>query len=317
MAALAGLLLDRLLPRDLLTSVRRAPLWLAGLALAPVLAVLGAAGLRGDVRGIAPANVSDAERVRWVLEHPWPLWLTLPLIALALVLFSVSAWRIATVTENTEAPATPLFARVGPAAVAGALLLAFVGRDLAWHTAEQPPGSERLIHLFVYNYTRAWPSHLDYRPILFGFASVSVLLTAALAARRLRAAAASSLLALSLAFCVFCLDVYMLDLTPHWTQGDLIERYYRERKNAEEPLVAWQMNWKGENYYTGNHVHAFQELDNKALLEWVGKNKGRRTYFVLEHGRLERFKRLLAPREVETLTNARDCNKFVLVRTTL
>jgi hypothetical protein len=109
----------------------------------------------------------------------------------------------------------------------------------------------------------------------------------------------------------------MVDLTPHWSQAGLIDRYYRERKNGEEPLVAWQMNWKGENFYTGNRVHAFQELDNKALMEWVGKNKGRKTYFLLEHSRLERFKRLLAPREVETLTTPRDCNKFLLARTTL
>ena len=25
------------------------------------------------------------------------------------------------------------------------------------------------------------------------------------------------------------------------------------RGSAEEPLVAYQMNWKGENFYTGNH----------------------------------------------------------------
>ena len=34
----------------------------------------------------------------------------------------------------------------------------------------------------------------------------------------------------------------MLDLPPHWMQANLIERYYRDRKSAEEPLVAWQMN---------------------------------------------------------------------------
>jgi len=316
MAALAGLLLDRLLPRGLFTHLRRAPLALAALVLAPLACVLGAAGLRGDVRGIAPADASDAERARWVLEHPWPLWAALGAIAVGLALFGWSAWRLSKL-EATPEPAIDSLSRVGPAALAGALLLAFVARDLSWHTAELPPGSERLIHLFVYNYSRPWPNYLDYRPILFGFGFVAVLLTAALSARRVRAAASGSLLALGLAFCVFCLDVYMVDLTPHWSQAGLIDRYYKERKSAEEPLVAWQMNWKGENFYSGNRVHVFQELDNKAVMEWVGKNKGRRSYFLLEHTRLERFKRLLAPREVETLTTPRDCNKFVLVRTTL
>jgi hypothetical protein len=109
----------------------------------------------------------------------------------------------------------------------------------------------------------------------------------------------------------------MVDLTPHWTQAGLIARYYAERKNPDEPLVAWQMNWKGENFYTGNRVYVFVDLDNKALMDWVGKNAGRHVFFILEHSRLERLRKLLAPRKLEPLTTLRDCNKFVLVRTTL
>jgi hypothetical protein len=74
------------------------------------------------------------------------------------------------------------------------------------------------------------------------------------------------------------------------------------------------MNWKGENYYTGNRVHVFVDLDNKKLLEWVDKNKGRTVYALLEHSRLDRFKRILPGREVKALTTPRDCNKFLLVK---
>ena len=73
------------------------------------------------------------------------------------------------------------------------------------------------------------------------------------------------------------------------------------------------MNWKGENFYTGNRVSVFVDLDNKKLEDWIKDHKGTRAFFVLEHSRLERFKQLVAPRPVKSLTTVRECNKFVLV----
>jgi hypothetical protein len=273
--------------------------------------VLGLAGLRGDVRGVIPEDVPSTQTALWVLSHPWPTWLCVVLLLGGVVLVG-----IASSGERGQGVNGSPF-RHGPVLLCGAVVLAFVGRDLSWHTSALPPGSERLIHLFVYNYSRPWPDHLDYRPIFFGFAGVAVVLSVGCAITRLRAVAATALVGLALAFCVFCLDVYMVDLTPHWTQQGLIERYYTERKSSEEPLLAWQMNWKGENFYTGNRVYEFVDLDNKKLQEWIGKNKGRTVFFLLEHTRLDRLKRLLAPQELEVLTTKRDCNKFLLARTTL
>jgi hypothetical protein len=96
-----------------------------------------------------------------------------------------------------------------------------------------------------------------------------------------------------------------------------VQRYYAERKGPQEPLLAYQMNWKGENYYTGNRVYVFVDLDNKKLLEWVEKNKGKTVFIVLEHSRLDRLKRILPGRDVKALTTPRDNNKFVLAKTTL
>ena len=50
------------------------------------------------------------------------------------------------------------------ACIGGACLLAFVARDLSWVTQQRPHGYERLIHLYVYNYNRPWPTQFDYRP---------------------------------------------------------------------------------------------------------------------------------------------------------
>jgi 4-amino-4-deoxy-L-arabinose transferase-like glycosyltransferase len=314
-AAMVGLILDRLLPAGLFQGPKRAQRTAAAM-LAPLFWVVGFAGLRGDVRGIVPEDVPSTQTALWVLSHPWPTWLCALLLAAGVALLAFALWR--TRPDETDPATEPSdLARLSPVLIAGAVICAFVGRDLSWHTSAPPPGSERLIHLFVYNYGRPWPDYLDYRASMFGFAAVAVILSLLCALRRLRAVAAAGLISLSLAFCVYCLDVYMIDLTPHWSQQGLISRYYQERKDNSEPLLAWQMNWKGENIYTGNHVHVFVDLDNKAMQEWIGKNKGRRVYYLLEHSRLERLKTLLQPRKLEVLTNKRDCNKFLLARVTL
>jgi hypothetical protein len=115
-------------------------------------------------------------------------------------------------------------------------------------------------------------------------------------------------------FSAWALNVYLIDLSPHWGQRELVKRYYQERHGAEEPLLAWQMNWKGENIYTGNRVHVFVQLDNKAVNKWMEQHANSTAFFVLEHSRLGNFKRMMGKRKVEELTTARDNNKFILVR---
>jgi hypothetical protein len=77
------------------------------------------------------------------------------------------------------------------------------------------------------------------------------------------------------------------------------------------------MNWKGENFYTGNRVSVFVDLNNSKVEGWIEKRKGSNAFFVLEHGRLDRFKKMVAPRKVDELTRERDNNKFLLVRVAL
>ncbi len=206
---------------------------------------------------------------------------------------------------------------LGVAVAAGTALAVFVGRDLSWATSARPQGYERFIHLFVYNYKRAWPEPFDYRPILTGFAMVACAVLMALAVARLRRLMVPALLGVTLSLAAWGVDVYLPDLAPHWGQRDLIARYYAERGGPEEPLVAWQMNWKGENFYTGNRVSVFVKLDNTAIRKWLDEHKGETAWFVLEHGRLGSFRSLMAGRRLEEVTTKRDNNKFVLVRAKL
>ena len=92
-----------------------------------------------------------------------------------------------------------------------------------------------------------------------------------------------------------------------------------ERAVVDEsgPLVAYQMNWKGENFYRGNHLATFVSTGH-AFQDWVDDEKraGRKTlYFLTEPKRLDNLHGELGrPRDFTALTTARDNDKFLLVR---
>ena len=56
------------------------------------------------------------------------------------------------------------------------------------------------------------------------------------------AEAEGAFLGVALAFSVWCLDVYMIDLSPHWGQRELVKRYYELRTGPEQPIVACRMS---------------------------------------------------------------------------
>ncbi len=317
-AVLIGVLLDRMLgdSRVAAPGGRGVPTLAPVLAwIAPVPLVLGVAGYWGDVRGIVPDGLPTAVRAGWGPSHAWSPFVCGSLVALGLLCLALSAVLYARRRALLDPSRSP---RAGEAllvasALCGAVVCAFVGRDLSWTTAARPAGHERLVQLFIYNYDRPFPNHLDYRPVFTGFAIVCSALVFATAWRLTRPVFTHAFVAAAVLFSAWTLNVYMIDLTPHWSQRDLVKRYYRERKKPSEAFVAWQMNWKGENFYTGNRVAVFVDLDNKKVKEWLEKRPGERVFAVLEHKRLDRFKGLVGKRAVKALTGERDNNKFVLV----
>jgi 4-amino-4-deoxy-L-arabinose transferase-like glycosyltransferase len=308
-------ILPTIIPAGILVGIALAHSWGPRRAMPTVLAaaaglclVGGFAWLTGDPRGVVPPEAVNIED--WVLHQARP-GRGYALLLIAAVLAALGRWDL-TKAETKLAP-TKWSVALGVSLLLGACLLAFVGRDLSWATSARPQGNERLIHLFVYNYGRPWPEHLDYRPILTGFAVGAGVICFAAAFGKWRPVAVRALVGLSVVFCAWGLNVYMADLSDHWGFRGLAARYYADRESPDEPLVAWQMNWKGENFYTGNRVHVFAETDNKRIREWFEQNQGRKAYFVLEHHRFEAFKRLVPGREIHELSTKRDCNKFLLV----
>src|SRR5262249_55210403 len=112
----------------------------------------------------------------------------------------------------------------------------------------------------------------------------------------------------------------LIKTAPHWGQRGTIATYYLNRAHPSELLVAYQMNWKGENFYTGNRVPAFVSTGD-AFKSWLTKEKesGHRVlYFTTEQGRLSTLKAELGTvKSLKMLTTKEQNNKFFLARVEL
>ncbi len=202
------------------------------------------------------------------------------------------------------------------ALVGGAALVALAGRDLAADRAEQPSGA-RLMHLFSYDYGRAWPEHLDFSGPLWAFTFAASVLLAAAASERLRRAALSAFAATAVCFAGWALDAYFAKTAPHFGQRETILRYYGANEEEAGPLVAYQMNWKGENFYTGNQVAILLDRGKEARA-WFSthRKKGQKTFYVvLIPGMEDALQSDLGKAvDLQPLTTAEQNNKFTLLR---
>ena len=320
-AMLIGVVLSDMVGDRAFTKPGRLPVYVAGIVAGVSLAIAGVTRFwPGSVLGgkadgaVAPANPM--------------LGFALLAIGVAAIVFCVRALRAAPAEEAATPSASGDDARrgmherlmIGGATVAGAFLLMLVVRDLAIKPdgADQP-GAIRLLQLFTYNYRRSWPDTLDFAAVISGFGVVAILALLTLAVVKVRQHAVTIMLSLGLVWALWGVDVYMVKTAPHWGQHEVIEAYYASRVSAEEPLVAYQMNWKGENFYTGNHIPAFVS-SGANFTNWLKaqREKGVKVmYFVTEHSRTGGLRSEVGAKAYREVTDRAVCNKFVLVRAEL
>lgn len=211
----------------------------------------------------------------------------------------------------------------GLEAHASSLLLGLVAfAAVSYGLWQRPQG---LADLFVYNYDRPYPEReiaglhpgVAVGPWTFSLAprpAMSLLFAAGGAGVALgwlwgsRRALVGSLLATALAFGVWLSWFHWRELSPHWSQRDLVRTYLAERGSPREPLAAYFMNWRGETFYSRNLVR--QIRDNQALREWAAR-PGRK-WALSERGRLEALRSALGP-GLEVRIADRSSNKYVLV----
>jgi 4-amino-4-deoxy-L-arabinose transferase-like glycosyltransferase len=214
------------------------------------------------------------------------------------------------------------------AMIVGVPLLLLITVDLV---AKQND-AQHFLWLFSYDYIhspsgRPWPESLDFRGTLTGFAAAFGLLSIALVSTRLRRVAVAGLGLAAVLFTYFLLDGYMRDVAPFWSQKDLLATYYRTRSSPAERLVAYQMYWRGETFYTKNEIYEGpaedrtvfdQEGADEKLKEWIGRNRGHRTFFLFEHGQRGHLQQLL-PLEAQSSFKVIDDknNKFSVAQADL
>jgi hypothetical protein len=214
------------------------------------------------------------------------------------------------------------------AVLAGAPLLALVAYDL---TSAQK-SAQRFIWLFSYDYVntpqgRPWPPDMDYARALWIFGGLFTVTAALVAWGRIRKWAVLATVGVAAAFTYFLLDVYIRQAASHWSQKPLIAQFYRERTSPDEHLLAWQMYWRGENFYTQNQIYEGPGPDRTVFLgdknaenlkDYVGRHPGKRMWFIIERSRLDSLKGLLPEpaRSTVKIVNENN-NKFYLLTANL
>lgn len=318
LAVLCGLCLERLMPaprnHGASTDGRRA-LW-SGLGsvsagASGLLSVLGVGLLWGDVRGVAAPGAESTPD--WVMGAVLPLTVPVMLLVLAAMLALASWWSLRRVDGHCDHALSGWYASL----LVGVAVMVFVARDLSWVTSVRPQGYERFFQLFIYKYDRIWPSHLDFRPVLTGFGVTLCALFALFSLPAVRGYAWRAAFFTVAGLTVWTLHVYMPLVGQHWTQRHMVKTYYERRAGPSEPLVAWQLYWRGENFYTGNGVYAFMKTDNVEVKKWIEGHPGTTAYFLFERSRMNAFKSIMGRRATESVTDERVHNKFVLMRVRL
>jgi 4-amino-4-deoxy-L-arabinose transferase-like glycosyltransferase len=244
-----------------------------------------------------------------------------------------------------------------PIVTVGSLaFFAFVARDLTTTVGTRVRGYEKLIHLYMYKYDRIWPdpktygSFLDYSSEMLVFAGVFGALLALLLLPGMRPKVEGSggivlppflrsileaprrlvvalLCAAAVVWAGWGLHVYFNQISPHWSEGYLVKLYYELRRGPSERMIAYSLNWHGENCYTANRgkilmtEHGF-EKDWDDFPEWLKRHANRDYYFILGKGGAEGLRSKLnsaipnAGKTVEVVSGNMS-NKYELARARL
>jgi 4-amino-4-deoxy-L-arabinose transferase-like glycosyltransferase len=314
-AVLVGIVLDDMLGKGSPTSSKSTLPYVLGVAAGVAVMVLGVARTQaGSVFGSKPDG-------RMADPSMWQAGLLFVggalIVAACMWFFNRKEDAQPDADQTADAHASRMLAA---GAVGAALVLVLVTRDLVIKPDNSDqPGAIRLLQLFTYNYRRAWPESLDFSAVLAGFGGIAVLVSLALCVRGFRKHAVVAMCALGFVWAVWGLDVYMEKTAQHWGQHEVIAAYYADRDTPDEILVAYQMNWKGENFYTGNHIPAFVSTGSN-FTTWLKKKKddgAKVIYFITEHGRIGGLKGEVQAKSYREVTDKNLCNKFVLVRADL
>ncbi len=321
LAILTGVYLD-----ELLASPKKADVFLLLLIAAPLTFLAGR-----DLAAFPP-------RIGWMFNYdyvnmpgtgrPWPLvsaygqryeygWWVMAytiLATAATAALAYFAWRRSAELATTDASAAPEPTDSAPRAPASALLrLAGLALGLfvlsLFLFPETPRGTAPTIPVWWY----LLPTAL----VLIFLGAIALYLRRA----ALWPKGTTSLwifTAVAFAWAAFVLDKYLIELSPHWSQKHVIAAYYQKRASSDEPLIAWNLYWRGENFYTRNEIFNNPDASERTvfmgdrnaekLQAYLTKHPGKRVFFIIERARLESLRSMLPAASRSSLTVVDDTN---------
>jgi 4-amino-4-deoxy-L-arabinose transferase-like glycosyltransferase len=135
--------------------------------------------------------------------------------------------------------------------------------------------------------------------------------------------ATSGLALVALVWSAFLVDKILIELSPHWSQKHVLASYYAKRASADEPLIAWQLYWRGENFYTKNAIYNSPNPNERTVFlgdrnaekmqTYFASHGGRRVFFVVERTRFESLRQLLPAAARPTLTAVDETNNKIFL----
>ncbi|MBI4818490.1 MAG: glycosyltransferase family 39 protein [Deltaproteobacteria bacterium] len=184
------------------------------------------------------------------------------------------------------------------------VLFAVVARDLF----DEP---RDLVNLFTYKYDREFPREVQPRPFMGAIVGATGALAILAYALKQRARALLAFVAMGVLFGTWISHHHFNMLSPHWSQAHLFKTYYAEKKGTE-PIYAYQLNWRGETFYSRNRVLQVKESGANQRIRSLVDQPGRE-FIVTEQERYQALKSALSPEKRNKIQIIdRSSNKFYL-----
>lgn len=185
------------------------------------------------------------------------------------------------------------------------VIVAVAARDII----EDP---QNLVNLFTYKYDRDYPRELNPRVFVATIVGAGALATLAFYFTRQKGRAMLAFAAMAALFGAWISHHHFNMLAPHWGQGHIFETFYEEKK-GDEPIYAYQLNWRGETFYSRNKVLQVKESGANQRIRQLVDRPGRE-FIVTEQSRYHTLKNVLSPDKREkTRILDRSSNKFYLI----
>jgi 4-amino-4-deoxy-L-arabinose transferase-like glycosyltransferase len=154
---------------------------------------------------------------------------------------------------------------------------------------------QHLVNLFTYKYDRNWPIGTGSREFIIAWVVVTSVGLVALHAVHRRGLQQAWFALAAVGFGVWCSHVYFNLLTPHWSQYHVFETFHEARRPGE-PLYAYQLNWRGETFYSRNQViQVMNKGANRRMRELV--DRPGREFILTEQRRYKTLRGVLSPEQ--------------------